>query len=66
MDNEIRINIGCSKSPTKGWINYDNSYGLILSKFGPIINILYKLRVISNDQFEVASSYKENKVILFV
>lgn len=64
MNNEIKINIGCSKSPTKGWINYDNSYGLILSKFGPIINMLYKLRIISEDQLEVASSYKENKVIL--
>lgn len=64
MNDEIKINIGCSKSPTRGWINYDNSYGLILSKFGSIINILYKLGIISDDQLEVANSYKENKVIL--
>jgi len=64
MNNNIKLNIGCSDSPTKGWLNYDNSYGLVLAKLYFLPNLLHKLHLISDHQAKVANSYRENKVNL--
>jgi len=31
----IRVNVGCGKTPTKGWHNYDNSWSIRLAWFFP-------------------------------
>lgn len=46
------LNIGCGQTPTKGWINYDNSISIRLSKFQWLPNILYKLRIIDVRQYQ--------------
>lgn len=38
-----RCNIGCGQTPTQGWLNYDNSLSLCLSKVPFIIRVLDKL-----------------------
>ena len=62
MNKTIRLNIGCSNSPTKGWFNYDNSYGIIVAKFSFLPNLLNRLNIISDKQLDIANSYKENHV----
>ena len=58
----IRINIGCSDSPTEGWENFDYSLGLKFSKFYFFTKILYKLKLITPWQFKIATFYKSNNV----
>lgn len=50
--NAMRINVGCGQSPTKGWRNFDNSFSLCLSKFVFISNLLYKLKLLNQIQYE--------------
>jgi predicted SAM-dependent methyltransferase len=38
----LRINVGCGRTPTKGWRNFDNSAHVRLSKIGFLRNLLEK------------------------
>jgi hypothetical protein len=31
-EKQLRVNVGCGMSPTKGWLNYDNSTSIKLSE----------------------------------
>ena len=46
----LRVNVGCGQSPTKGWINLDNSPSLHLSKVPLLPSMLAKLGLISKQQ----------------
>lgn len=48
----MRINVGCGKTPINGWVNYDNSFSLRLSKLPFIAQALYKLRLLSSSQYQ--------------
>jgi len=62
MHRGIRINIGCSDSPTKGWHNFDYSIALKLSRHFWVIKILHKIKLITKRQYRIALFYKRNKV----
>lgn len=62
MKNNLKINIGCSISPTIGWENFDNSPGMTLAKFKIVADIMYFFKIITKDQYEVVLFYKENKI----
>jgi len=57
-----RINIGCGHTPTKGWINFDNSFSLCLAKIPCLPEILYKLRLIERSQYEFVKFIRENDI----
>ena len=60
----MNINIGCGQSPTKGFINYDKSLSVRLSKFPLIfIKILYKLKIIAQQHFEYINFLKKNNIL---
>lgn len=42
----IKINIGCGKTALDGWINFDNSYGVILAGKPQLARALTKLGVV--------------------
>ena len=46
----IRVNFGCSMSPTSGWINYDNSLSLKIAKFPFLSFFLKAFNVIDEEQ----------------
>ena len=47
------INFGCGRSPTPGWINYDNSPSVLLAKCAPLVPLLRLLGLINkaNQEF---------------
>lgn len=47
-----RINVGCGMTPTVGWLNFDNSFSLKLSKSPKLSTILYKANLINRSQME--------------
>ena len=62
MNNSLKINIGCSVSPTIGWENFDNSPGMTLAKFKIIADTMYYLKIITKSQYDVVSFYNKNKI----
>ena len=45
-----KINIGCGKTPTAGFINYDNSFSLKIVPFLKLVKLLNRLSVINDEQ----------------
>ena len=48
--NQIKINIGCGLTPTAGFVNFDNSFSLRLSKLPFFCSLLFKLKIIDTRQ----------------
>jgi hypothetical protein len=49
----IRVNIGCGKSPTDGWVNFDNSFSVRAARWPVVIPALARLRVLGRDSAEL-------------
>ena len=48
----IRINIGCGRTPTAGWLNLDNTPSLKLSKRPLVVRVLSRLGLLNRGQRE--------------
>lgn len=58
----IKVNFGCGKTPTEGWLNYDNSPALKLAK-SPLKYMLVKVMGLLNEQqIENIEWNKENDI----
>lgn len=49
----IRVNIGCGKSQTDGWVNFDNSFSVRAARWPVVIPALTRLRVLGPDSVEL-------------
>jgi len=52
MQEMIRVNVGCGRTPTPGWRNFDNSPSLRLVRVRWLPRLLRRLRVIQDDQYD--------------
>jgi predicted SAM-dependent methyltransferase len=59
---QLRVNIGCGMTPTKGWLNYDNSISIRLSQYYSLAFILRKLAIISEEQFNFIKYCRNNNI----
>jgi len=51
MKSELkRVNIGCGPSPTRGWLNYDNSWSVRLAKYPLVVRVLAAVGVLTEGQ----------------
>ncbi len=57
-----RINIGCGMTPTKGWRNIDNSFGISIAKWHFLAFLLYKFRLINTLSFNSIKFYQINDI----
>ncbi len=57
-----KINIGCGKTPTNGFINYDNSVSLKMIPFLKLVKLLNKLSVVNEEQLSFIEFCKKNKI----
>ena len=48
----MRINIGCGTSPTPGWLNFDNSMTLTLSKLPFVSSTAVRLGLFNEAQIK--------------
>lgn len=58
----VRINLGCGQTPTKGWHNIDNSFSLRLSRIPLVPDILHRLRLLNNSQYQFVQFARENDI----
>lgn len=45
-----RVNIGCGRTPTPGWLNFDNSASVRFAKLTPVWRVLAALNALTPDQ----------------
>ncbi|MGI8808087.1 MAG: class I SAM-dependent methyltransferase [Acidimicrobiales bacterium] len=45
-----RINVGCGSSPTAGWLNYDNSFTVRISRHTRVVSLAARLHLLSDAQ----------------
>jgi predicted SAM-dependent methyltransferase len=53
---ELRVNVGCGGTPTPGWLNFDNSYSVILGRYPWLLNTLRRIRLINSEQWTYAKA----------
>ena len=60
----MKINIGCGMAPTKNWNNYDYSTSIKLSKYPILSRVLFKLKLVNEEQNNYINYSSENKIEL--
>ncbi len=63
LNERIRINVGCGKTPIPGWDNFDNSIGVKIARFPWIVGIMRRIGVINKDQFEFINVARREGVL---
>lgn len=58
----MRINIGCGQAPTSGWKNFDNSLSLKLAQFPFLPELLLKLKLIEQGNYEFILFARLNQI----
>jgi len=58
----VRINVGCGRTPVKGWKNFDNTKSLFLAKHPVWLRILMMLKFVSKDSVEFVGFIKVNEI----
>jgi len=48
----VRVNVGCGRTPTKGWKNFDNSYSVRLRNIPMLPALLLKTGILLQDQYD--------------
>ena len=48
----ISVNVGCGRTPTKGWKNFDNSYSVRLGKIPFLPELLVKSGILLPEQYD--------------
>jgi predicted SAM-dependent methyltransferase len=60
---KYKINIGCGKSPTDGWMNFDNSPSIMLAN-SPVKFFFAKIfKLLNKEQIQNVNWNKNNKII---
>jgi predicted SAM-dependent methyltransferase len=62
MDKLLRVNIGCGLTPVSGWVNFDNSPSLNLSKHPLFIKILSLFGAFNEQQQQAMNFFRANDV----
>lgn len=59
----LKINFGCGQTPTKGWINIDNSFALKLAKLPNILFLFKFFKLINKSQISNIEFNKSRNII---
>src|SRR5262245_21617606 len=57
-----RINVGCGMTPTKGCLNFDNSFSIKLSAFPRLSHLLHRAKFLNQPQMNYIQFCRENKI----
>ncbi len=58
----VRINVGCGMTPTKGWLNFDNSLSVRLAAFPTLSEMLHAVRMLNDDHMEYIRFCQKNNI----
>ena len=59
----LRINFGCGQTPTKGWVNIDNSFALKLAKLPHLLLLLKIFKLLNKSQISNIEFNKRRNII---
>jgi len=60
---KYKINIGCGKTPTDGWLNFDNSPAIMMANSPFIYYIAKKFNFLNKEQIKNIEWNKKNKIL---
>lgn len=64
MENSLqRVNIGCGPTPTRGWLNFDNSLSVRLAHYSWLAVVLAKLGLLTEGQKDLVSASSNNGIL---
>jgi hypothetical protein len=63
MTNDIRINVGCGATPTEGWLNFDNSWSVLLGRVPVVAKRLHRLGLVSTERLTFIETSHRGKVV---
>jgi SAM-dependent methyltransferase len=58
----VRLNIGCGRSPTPDWINYDNSPSVWMARWPPLAPILARLGLIDRHALAFVAFCRSHRI----
>ncbi len=58
-----RLNVGCGRAPSAGWLNYDNSPAVWLAKSPLLTRLLHRAGVIGAGSVEFAAFCRANRIL---
>lgn len=61
----MKVNIGCGQSPTPGWLNFDNSVSIRLSKHPYLVRILNRLKLLNSLQTENIKFHQATSIVKY-
>lgn len=62
MTSEMRLNIGCGQTPTRGWQNFDNSWSIWLAKHPYLANRLEKIGILEETNLSFIRFARQNSI----
>jgi hypothetical protein len=62
MANEIRVNVGCGATPTEGWLNFDNSWSVLLGRLPDVAKRLHHVGLVSSERLNFIEVSHRGKV----
>ena len=62
MEGLIRTNVGCGRTPTQGWRNFDNSPSLRLAKRPFLPELLYRVGILEAPQYQFIQFARCNQI----
>lgn len=58
----LRVNIGCGRTPTRGWRNFDNSPSIRLANIPVLPQVLQRLRLLGEAQYQFVEFARANAI----
>ncbi len=62
QNQKYRLNVGCGMTPTKGCLNFDNSFSIRLSAFPRLSNMLFKAKLLDKPQMNYIRFCREHNI----
>ncbi len=61
-NSSLRVNVGCGQTPVPGWRNFDNSLTVQISKFPFLPSLLYRLKLIKDQQYQFSLVARDKSI----
>ena len=60
---QLRVNVGCGRTPTPGWVNLDNSWFVRLARCPLILKLLHSFGFASVENLQTALRAKQERIL---
>ena len=59
----VRLNIGCGPTPTRGWLNYDNSWSVRLARRPLLLAVVKRAHLLDDAQLRMCQAARDEGIL---